>query len=74
MSPRVQQFPMNINKFLFQMQVKKGLTKEKFKNNYYELSINELFNTNLYPIFCLIFFNTLGLIITILNKTLAKSK
>lgn len=51
MSPRVQQFPMNINKFLFQMQVKKGLTKEKFKNNYYELSINELFNTNLYPIF-----------------------
>lgn len=33
------------------MQVKNGLTKEKFKNNYYELSINELFNTNLYPIF-----------------------
>ena len=36
MSPRVQQFPMNINKFLFQMQVKNGLTKENFKNNYYE--------------------------------------
>lgn len=51
MSPRVQQFPMNINKFLFQMQVKNGLTKEKFKNNYYQLSINELFNTELYSIF-----------------------